>query len=285
MEKIPVRHIDTTSGKSDSFQHFSIRSISDLLSGKDMLQPLHRHDFFHILVLEKGKGLHTIDFKNYDVKDNSVFLVRPGQAHSLELKADCSGYMIQLNADFYSSDDKNNSSFLRKAAYQNHYALEENKFKKVLPVLVSIFEEYKNQQENYTEIIKANLNILFVELIREQNKNQQSKTNSYAQERLEEFLELLETHILTHKQASSYAEMLHLTSYQLNAITKTLVNKTASELITEAILLESKRYLLATTHQVNQIAWYMGYEDVSYFIRFFKKHTGFSPETFRQNFR
>lgn len=285
MEKIPVRRIDATSRKSDSFQHFSIRSISDLLSGKDMVQPLHRHDFFHILVLEKGKGLHTIDFKKYDVKDKSVFLIRPGQAHSLELKADCSGYMIQLTADFYSSDDKNNSSFLRKAAYQNHYALEENKFKKVLPVLAYIFEEYKNQTDSYTEIIKANLNILFVELIREQNKDSKEPSNSYAQERLEEFMELLETHILTHKQASSYAEMLHLTSYQLNAITKTLVNKTASELITEAILLESKRYLLATTHQVNQIAGYMGYQDVSYFIRFFKKHTGFSPETFRQNFR
>jgi YesN/AraC family two-component response regulator len=27
------------------------------------------------------------------------------------------------------------------------------------------------------------------------------------------------------------------------------------------------------------------YEDVSYFIQFFKKHTGHTPEMFRQNFR
>ncbi|RZJ50552.1 MAG: helix-turn-helix domain-containing protein [Chryseobacterium sp.] len=285
MEKIPVRHINTTSEKTDFLQHFSIRKIQDLLSGKDMIQDLHRHDFFHILVLQKGQGFHAIDFTNYEIKDFTVFFVRPGQAHQLEIKAESSGYMIRLNAGFYSSDDKTAYSFLRKTGMQNHYPLDENKFKTILSVLDSVFREFNDQHENYTEIIKANLSIFFVEMIREQNKNTIDKTNTYSQERLEEFLALLETHIFTHKQTAEYAQMLHLTPYQLNAVTKTLLDKTASELIVEAIILESKRYLLATTNQVNQIADYMGYDDVSYFIRFFKKHTGFSPETFRQNFR
>ena len=84
---------------------------------------------------------------------------------------------------------------------------------------------------------------------------------------------------------SKYAEMLHLSNYQLNAITKTTLNKTASELINEYMILEAKRNLLATSNLVNQIADDLGHEDVSYFIRFFKKHTGYSPEAFRQNFK
>jgi len=55
--------------------------------------------------------------------------------------------------------------------------------------------------------------------------------------------------------------------------------------ITDHIILEAKRQLLATTSQINQIAGGLGYEDVSYFIRFFKKHTGHSPEAFRQKFK
>jgi YesN/AraC family two-component response regulator len=284
MEKIPVRHIKSSSAKADLIQNFSMRNIQDLLSGKDMIQDLHRHDFFHILVLQKGSGFHTIDFKNYEINDPAIFFVRPGQAHQLRLNAESSGYMIQLNAEFYSSD-KTIYSFLRKASTQNYYSPDENKLKRILSVLDYIFQEYNDKHENYTEVIRANLSIFFVEMIREQKNNSVDKNNLYTQERLEEFLALLEKHIFTHKQTANYAEMLHLTPYQLNAVTKTLLNKTVSELIIDAIILESKRYLLATTNQVSQIAAYMGYDDVSYFIRFFKKHTGFSPETFRQNFK
>ena len=57
--------------------------------------------------------------------------------------------------------------------------------------------------------------------------------------------------------------MLNLSTYQLNAITKTTLGKTCSDLINEYIILEAKRYLLATSNKVNQIAYHLGYEDVS----------------------
>jgi AraC-like DNA-binding protein len=136
-------------------------------------------------------------------------------------------------------------------------------------------------------VIKANLDIFFIELLRHQpnRKSISNNVNTYTQERLEEFLELLETHIASHKLVSQYADMLSLSNYQLNAITKATLGKTSSEVIDEHIILESKRHLLATSNQVTQVAYNLGYEDVSYFIRFFKKHTGYSPEAFRNNFR
>jgi AraC-like DNA-binding protein len=78
---------------------------------------------------------------------------------------------------------------------------------------------------------------------------------------------------------------MNLSAYQLNEITKSSIGKTASELINEHIILEAKRYLLATAEQVKEIADHLGYEDPSYFIRFFKKQTGFSPDAFRQQFK
>ena len=56
------------------------------------------------------------------------------------------------------------------------------------------------------------------------------------------------------------------------------------EVISDCVVLEAKRHLLATATQVSQIAWDLGYEDVSYFIRFFKRHTAFTPEAFRNKF-
>jgi AraC family transcriptional regulator, transcriptional activator of pobA len=285
MKNIPVRHINTTQKEPDFSGSFSIRDIRDLLAGKDMVQELHRHDFFYILALKKGAGNHEIDFTSYKICNDSVFLMRPGQVHQLTLKAGSTGYLMGFKTDFYHPHDKVSTQLLRRASSMNLHQLDASRFKKLLSILASIFLEYASKQQGYQEIIKASLCILFIELVRQNGKSLSNNVNPYTQDRLEEFLELLQTHIYNQKQVSYYADRLHLSPYQLNAITKATLGKTCSEIISEYIILESKRYLLVTSSQVTQIALQLGYEDVSYFIRFFKKQTGYSPEAFRHNFR
>ncbi len=287
MENIPIRNIKANPKKQHYIESFSIRDVRDLLAGKDMVQELHRHDFFYVLSLEKGKGNHEIDFVSYEVRDHSVFFMRPGQVHQLTLKTGSRGYLMEFKPDFYFPHDKVSQQMLRKASNKNLCQRDAHAFKKLLPILNSIFQEYNNQEENYQEVIKANLGIFFIELVRyRQNpKTPSNSTSTYSQDRLEEFLERLETHISKHKQVSQYADMLNLSSYQLNAITKSTLGKTCSEVIDEYSILESKRYLLATNNQISQVAYHLGYDDVSYFIRFFKKHTGFTPEVFRHKFK
>ena len=287
MDRIPVRHIKAAQKEPVFSESFSIRDVGDLLAGKDMVQELHRHDFFHILALENGAGNHEIDFSSYEVCDHSVFFMRPGQVHQLSLQAGSTGFLMEFKIDFYFPQDKVSSQLLRKASNKNLYRLDANQFKKLLSISTSIFQEYTDKQEGYHEVIKANMGILFIELIRNQQDSKVPSNNStpYNQERLEEFLELLETHIFSQKQVSQYADILNLSTFQLNAITKATLGKNCSALINEYIILESKRYLLATSNQVNQIADHLGYEDISYFTRFFKKHTGYSPEVFRNNFK
>lgn len=287
MEIIPVRHINIIQKEPNLLGNFTIRTLQDLLDGKDMFHELHRHDFYFILIVKKGLGNHEIDFVNYELSDYSVFIVRPGQVHQLELRSDSIGYMIQFNSEFYSPIEKKPNVLLQKASTKNFYQLKEEGFLRLDMLLMSISNEYKSRSEEYKEVIKSNLQILFIELMRLRNTNTKGSANKdlYVQERLEEFLQLLETNITSEKQVSQYANMLNLSNYQLNSITKQTLGKTASELINEQIILESKRYLLATSNQVNEIAYYLGYEDVSYFIRFFKKHTGYSPEVFRQKLK
>ncbi len=286
MKKIPVRQI-TTQNEPVVSGRFKIRSVADILNGKDLAQDLHRHDFFFILALQNGKGNHEIDFTAYEVQNNSIFILRPGQVHQLSLKASCTGFLAEFDTAFYHPKDKLANQRLIKAGNKNYCAFETERFKKLQDVLAYIFNEYSAKQNGYIEVIKANLDIFFIEFIRQSsNPNDVSKKGStYSQERFEEFIDLTSTHITTHKQVSQYADMMSLSSYQLNSITKETVGKSASELINEQIVLEAKRNLLATPNQVKDIADHLGYEDISYFIRFFKKHTGFSPEAFRKNFQ
>jgi AraC-like DNA-binding protein len=285
MEKIPIRQISTSQREPDASERFTIRDLQRLLDGKDMVQELHRHDFYYVLILEKGAGTHEIDFIPYTIGDRSVFFMRPGQVHQLLLKSDSKGYLMQFRDEFYLSPDKGSGQLLRKASHINHYQLDVKSCQKLLSILKYIYDEDANKDDKYTEIIKANMGMLFIELLRQYKTASPTNANLYTQERLEEFLELLDKHAFEHKQVLDYASMLHLSAYQLNAITKATLGKTCSELINDHIILEAKRYLLATSNQINQIADELGYEDVSYFTRFFRKHTGYSPEAFRQNSR
>jgi hypothetical protein len=50
MQKIPVRHINATRKEPDLSDNFSIRDIQALLAGKDMVQELHRHDYYILAI-------------------------------------------------------------------------------------------------------------------------------------------------------------------------------------------------------------------------------------------
>lgn len=285
MESIPVRHLNAGRKEPDLYDAFSIRDIQSLLAGHDMVQELHRHDFYYILALENASGKHNIDFTSYTIANHSIFFMRPGQVHQLVLEAESTGYLLQFRDEFYFPKDKSFNHLLRKASHINHYQFSAEGFKKLFGLLTYIFREFAEKNERYDEVIKANLGVFFIELTRQQSNISTETATLYMQERLEKFLELLEANIFTHKQVVQYAEMLNISVYQLNAIVKTALGKTSSELINGQIILEAKRCLLATSNQVNQTAYRLGYEDVSYFIRFFKKHTGYSPDAFRHKFR
>jgi AraC family transcriptional regulator, transcriptional activator of pobA len=283
MTEIPVRHISNAQKEPDLFESFGIRDLETMLAGEDMVQELHRHDFFYILVVKNGTGDHDIDFTSFDIRDNSIFFMRPGQVHRLVLKAGSTGYLVQFKDDFYFPYNKTAGQLLRKASKTNHYRFTGTAFQKLLSAMDNVSEEYHGRQDGYREVIQANMGIFFIELIRQQGESPSGNASLYVQERLDELLSLLETHIFSKKLVSEYAAMMSLSAYQLNAITRETMGKSCSTLINEHIVLEAKRYLLATSDQVNQIADHLGYEDASYFTRFFKKHTGYSPEAFRNN--
>lgn len=282
MQKIPIRGIKERPLEN----RFNITKLESLLSENDMIQELHRHAFFFVLFLKDGNGEHIIDFTPYPVKKNSIFFMRPGQVHQLQLKKGSAGYLMQFDQNFYSPQLASSKSIFKKVSHKNYYSLHAEKFQKLLLILSNINEEHSQKQAHYEEVIKANLKILFIEIVRQsRHTSTVSKKTLYSQERLEEFLELVENHLSSHKSIAEYAEMMHLSTFQLNKITKETLGKTSSQILNEQILLEAKRNLLGTLNQINQIAYELGYEDSSYFIRFFKKHTGISPEVFRKNFK
>lgn len=287
MKPIPVRQIGTAQTLHSNDGRFRVRDLQQVLNGSDLVHDLHRHDFYFVLAVQQGSGMHEIDFIQYPVQNNTVFILRPGQVHKLELTADTTGFLLEFDLSFYQPKNTIADHRWKKASGKNFCEVEAARFHRLHTQLAAIFQEYSLKQEGYIEAIKANLDLFFLEYIRQsKNPNSIAKSESgYIQERFEELVRLLETNIVSKKNVSDYAGLLSLSAYQLNSIVKTSVGKTVSDLINEQIVLEAKRHLIATPAQVKEIADSLGYEDPSYFIRFFKKQTGQSPDSFRKNFK
>jgi AraC-like DNA-binding protein len=67
----------------------------------------------------------------------------------------------------------------------------------------------------------------------------------------------------------------------LNRSIKENTDKTTSQIIADRILRESKILLKHSSWNVSEIAYALGFTEVTHFSNFFKKHTMLSPLKFR----
>ena len=58
MKTIPVRQIASPQREQGHAGRFSIRDVQQVLNGKDLVHDLHKHDFFFVLAMQKGNGIH-----------------------------------------------------------------------------------------------------------------------------------------------------------------------------------------------------------------------------------
>ncbi|MET3981173.1 AraC family transcriptional activator of pobA [Mucilaginibacter sp. UYP25] len=106
----------------------------------------------------------------------------------------------------------------------------------------------------------------------------------------ERFMELLEHQFpitspvqrMALRHPVEFAQQLSMHVNSLNRMLKKLTGKTTSQLISERTLRDAQELLIHTTWNIVEIAWCLGYEDVSHFIKSFKKYGGTTPAMFRK---
>jgi AraC-like DNA-binding protein len=96
------------------------------------------------------------------------------------------------------------------------------------------------------------------------------------------FRKLITSHVQDIHTTQDYAKLLNVSPNHLNKCVKSTIGKTASDLINEALLMEAKALLSMSQYSVAEVAFTLGFEDASYFSRFFKKHAVQSPTEYRR---
>lgn len=245
----------------------------------------HRHTFFELFFFKSGKGSHEIDFKSYPVEANSVHFVSPGQIHHLDLK-NTKGQVLCFTEDFASLKSK--GSFIEDFPFYdaNPPCLKLSKVlgDEIAALIDSVSRDMEKLREGSHELLHAYLNIILLKIrtfFQDKQKNAPQPAQGREQ-KVVSFKKLVNELYSTHCPVSDYAAQLNLSPNYLNALCKKHEGKTATQLIQDRLLLESKRLLYATDMNVKEVSFYLKFEDVSYFNRFFKKQTRLTPVQYRR---
>ncbi|KAB1154189.1 MULTISPECIES: helix-turn-helix domain-containing protein [Tenacibaculum] len=281
---LPIRSFEDNAFTPKQVSKFEIDRMTGENNGNQIIVEPHRHDYYHIMFIKKGIGKHSIDFKTYDIKPNMMFFVSPGQVHSIETSIDTEGYVISFDSGFYHLGD----SFQKLLDFPFFHSISNSPIinidkenTKIQAAWDELYEEYNASTNDKNNILRALFEILLIRSSRIYDSPTESEKPAYLTYQLRKLETLIDRHFKELRLLNDYADLMHISPRHLNNLCKKGLNKTVMNLIHERTLTEAKRLLLFTNNSISEIAYELGFTDTSYFMRFFKKHTSLTADTYR----
>ncbi|MFA9390064.1 MAG: AraC family transcriptional regulator [Prolixibacteraceae bacterium] len=283
---IPVYSLHNFSSPERKSQQFQVE-VFDAKRHFQVKYP-HRHDFFEVLYLQKGSGLHVIDSNKYTIAPPCVFFLSPGQAHKLELSNDIDGFIFIFTAEFYLLNRVNQNRLIE---FPFFYTIQQNNPPLLLKneqdnlFLKSLFKkgalEATIPEDASIEMMRSILDLIltFCAHLYPDDEGLINKGKGHLM--VKRFYQLVEENFLRNINVNQYADLLAVTPNHLTQTIKLLTGKTSNEIIKSKQLLEIKRLLVHSSMGITEISNLMNFSDQSYFTKFFKKETGLTPIHFR----
>ena len=250
----------------------------------------HRAEFYQILWFQKGSPTHLVDFNPIKIKPNSFLFVNKNSVQLFDYKTRFRGKAILFTDNFFCKTETD-TKFLRSSILFNDLlSISQIQIPKNNSIIETIFElletELKNSKDNYqSDLLRNDLRNLLLQCERERRKQDFIELKKDANlEQAFYFKTLLDDNFVSHKKVSFYCHEMHLTPKRLNQATSKIFGKTPKNIIDDRVLLESKRLLSHTNESVKEIAFSLGFEEPTNFIKYFKKHNEKTPVEFREEF-
>ena len=263
-------------------------SIYHIANAKRSFQiPIHWHDEFEIIYVKSGFLTVSISGENYIGKPGDAFVVSPGNLHFMGSQTgnvDYFTFLFPLKYISFRTDDILDDKLL-EPLNSGHLIINpeiEDTVKEQCEQLVEIYGAKKEEsQSKITAQIKTK--IILLQFILELWKrgfiveNDTSGKNTVEKEMVSYIQQNFTRKILL----KEFGEQFHLSEKYISRYFKEHFHITISQYVTYLRLEHAKHLLQDTDIPVTEVAMQSGYQNVSYFIRSFKKTYGMSPLKYR----
>lgn len=237
---------------------------------------------------DHGEPAASPAFRGRGAEPPAMFLAyKPGDIVSTDAcSADATGFYGLFDADYVLTTLKNphtldDLNFLQADAspvLTIDTATEQNWLAQLVRIERALTSQRTDSQAYSTCLLYAFL----LDVQQQYGQRTVARSLSSSAQLTARFQQLLKQHILSKRTVHDYADLLAVTPNHLNKCVKETTGKPASVLIAEMLLLEAKVLLGQPGLPISEIADRLGFDNLSYFARFFKKHTGLNPTDYRQ---
>lgn len=228
----------------------------------DKVYFIKSNSLFHIL---EGSGSIQVDFKNYtDWQDKLIYLEK-GQ------------YIKFLSPNFV----------IRKIEFEDEQVFQDKEVRVLFKHLVSLgyinFDQCSDCQRYLSSTVFNNENASIIDISSKQwfwqNPFQASKEEYHI---IFDIKEVIDQEFQNHLTHNDVADLININGNIAQELVKDKVGFSIKKLLSNKLLLESKKELAFTQKNVQEVAYDLGFKDPSYFNRTFKKVTGQNPKDFRE---
>ena len=250
------------------------------------IRPHAHRDLHQILVVSSGGGSMLAETRNHPFQAPSLAIVPAGAVHGFAFKPETEGFVVTLADRLLRDLAREERSFAR--------LFEAPSCTQLVPDPLTLQDMSETLLRLKRELIwhapasaaaATGLVLTFlahtVRALHEPADTVSAANNSRGA-LVARFREKIESHLRTGLSITQYAKALSVTPGRLRAACLEVTGKTAARVLEERVVLEAKRSLMYTNMTVAQTAYYLGFSDPAYFSRFFSKHAGVSPATFRK---
>lgn len=270
--------------------HFNIFHIAPFREGQRTSVPYRRRDFYKVMLLKGNSQVYYAD-KVYQIQQQALAFSNPLIPYKWEhLDKMFDGVYCIFNTPFF-------HNFHQLADYEifqpggNHiFELTDEQAAEVQQIFEEMEQEFNSLYKYKFDVVRNRvLDLIHYGLKLEPSTSikRHSVDAAYRISRL--FTELLERQFpldeqhpeLALRAPSEFAEQLNVHVNSLNRAVKSTMSKTTSEVIAERLVQESKVLLRHTDWSISDIAFALGFREVTHFSNFFKKHMQLPPSGFR----
>ena len=269
--------------KNDPFSTYHIEN-----AGRSFQIPVHWHDELEIVYVKSGCLTVSISGESYIGNAGDVFVVSPGNLHLMGAQTgivDYFTFLFPLKYISFRTDDMLNDKLLEplNSGQLMISPRVRGTAKELCEQLIAIYVAKNNESESkITAQIKTK--IILLQFILEMWKQGFVIENDTSGRNMveKEMVSYVQQNFTGKISLKEFGEQFHLSEKYISRYFKEHFHIALSQYVTYLRLEHAKQLLQDTDIPITEVAMQSGYQNVSYFIRSFKKAYGVSPLKYKK---